>query len=252
MKFLSKMNSRDRNLLVLLAAVVIFFLCYTLIMTPSMEKANLLKGEIETVKAELLRAESLADKEGELENQAAELREELLDKYSVFFTDLNQANVLNRLDNMMYGTGFAITSYIPSEVAVSQVLVESGAYVPLDYPLLNLARNIDPERYEGVTPEQTASDGVGEDSSDKIPCLELTINYDNTAYETVYSFINAVEKMDKTVIIKSLDFAKGDEGPGLQGQMILDLYSLPGFDKSQSDSLEFTTVIPKGKPNPFN
>lgn len=260
-----KLNSRDRNLLVILAAIIIFYLCYTFIMVPSLDKADLLKGEIETTKAEITRAEDLANKEDELKKQEKELREELLEKYSVYFTDLNQANVLNRLDNMMYGTGLNITSYTPSEVSVSQVLVETGGYVPPEYPLLSVARNINPELHQEPNPEQvvsagapvaggeegSAEAGVSDGSSDSIPCLELMINYDGLAYETVFSFISALERMNKTVLVRSLDFAKS-EGPGLQGQMILDLYSLPRFDESQRDELEFAPIIPQGKPNPFN
>ena len=247
-----KLNSRDRNLLVLLAAIIIFYLCYTFIMVPSMEKADLLQGEIETVKAEIVRAAELVQQENELKLQENRLRSEILDKYSLYFTELNQANVLNRLDNMMHATGMTLSSYTPSEVTVSQVLVEKGEYVPTEYPLLSLARNIDPELYEGVNPEQVISASTpSDDSSDSIPCLQLIINYDQIAYETVYSFIDALEDMNKTIIIKNLDFAK-NEGTALQGQMVIDLYSLPRFDKSQSDELEFTPGIPQGKPNPFN
>ena len=259
-----KLNSRDRNLLVLLAAIIIFYLCYSFIMAPAMDKANLLKGEIDSTVGEITRAEDLANKEDELKKQESELREELLEKYSMYFTDLNQANILNRLDNMMYGTGLSITSYTPSEVTVAQVLIESGGYIPAEYPLLSLARTIDPDLH-GESPdqvvsagapapgelEQTSSSVVSDGSSDSIPCLELMIIYEGIAYETVYAFINSLESMNKTVLIKSLDFAKA-EGTGLQGQMILDLYSLPRFDKSQSDELEFNTIIPQGKPNPFN
>ena len=252
MKILSGMNSRDRNLLILLAAIIIFYLCYTFVMVPSLERAQVLGGEIESATAEITRAEDMAGKEEELKKQEEILRAELLEKYAEYFVELDQANILNKFDSLMTGTGFTITSYTPSEVTISQVLTETGVYTHDDYPLLNLAKSIDPELHLEEHPEQTGSDVVAsEDSQDRIPCLEVTINYDGPTYETVVAFLDAVERMDKTVVIKSLDFGKADEGAGLQGQIILNLYRLPRFDQSQTDELEFTPTAPRGKANPF-
>lgn len=250
MRWLSKLGARDRNLLVLLVVLVTFYICYTFIMNPQMEKASLLRGEIVAKKIELESAKQLEQNLNALIKEEKEIRKELKGKYSIFFTGLNQANVLHRVDSLALAAGLRINYYQTSFAVAAPVSLEQGEYIPLDYPLLGLARSIEPGLYEGIPNDQRASSTEEEGGTpDSIPGLEIMVNFDGSSYESVYQFISLTERMNKTVIVKSIDLNESEGA--VQGQLVLDFYALPRFDSSQEDVLQFSNTIPKGKANPF-
>lgn len=257
MKILSKMNNRDRNLLVLFLAIIVFYLCYTFVMAPHRAETELMRTELQSVKDELTRAEEFSGREEEMKKQEAELKEDIAEKYSVFFTDIDQSRILYRVDTLAAGSGFAITSYTPAPEVISQVTVEKGSYTPLEYPLKDLAAKINPELKGGGEEElsgQSSSGGgeaaaAGIESADMIPGTDISIGFETASYESIFSFIGGVENMNRTTVLKTVDLAEMEGG--LQGQMTFSFYSLPRFDPDQKDGLDFQPAIPQGKANPF-
>jgi len=251
MKAFNNISARDRNLLILLLAAIIFYLSYTFVLTPGIEKSGLLNGDIAATQDEIARAKELIENRNDLARQENKLRKDLVDKYAVFFTNLDQVELLHKLDTLMTGTGIKANSYMASILTVSSVELEQGGFAPLNYPMLDLAKNIEPKLYEGEPSEQLAiTAGQEGDTPDRIPCMEIIINYNTTSYDSVYNFIYSLEQLKKTVIVKSIDYTK-QEGY-LEGQLILDFYSIPQFDTTQNDGLTFVPVIPQGKANPFS
>ena len=264
MNLFSKMSARDRSLIILMLAAVIFFICYTFIMSPSMEVATILKGNLATAQAELSQAQDISGKAPELRIQERKQREELIKKYSGFFFDLNQSRLLNKIDSLMIGTGLPATAYLASPEMVSQVPVEQGIYVPQQYPLKELVMKINPNieeesqnGAEGQNPADATNQGEsapeGEpqavEASDMIPSTDVSVGFTGASYESIYNFIGAVEKMNKTVVIKSADITKDETGLG--GQIVFSFYSLPKLDPQQKDGLDYNPLTPKGKANPF-
>lgn len=260
MKLFQKMSSRDRSLLILLLAVIVFYLCYTLVMTPAMVKSEMLKADLMSTQEQLNRAHELSGKTAELKIQEKQLREDMIKKYSLFLFDLNQSRILNKVDALMIGAGLPAASYIPTPETPSQVPVEMGAYTPPGYPLKDLALRINSEP---ETEAQADTQGGGEstvqgdpagaaaavESPDMIPGTDVTVGFKAASYESIINFISSVEKMNKTVIVKSITVSKDEAG--LTGQLILSFYSLPKLDPNQKDGLDFTPAIPAGKANPF-
>ncbi len=249
MKMFSNLSGRDRNLLMVLLVAVVFYLCYSMIIAPSLESATILKEEAASIKSELDRAKDLIGREEELGKQAAGLREALADKYSVFFADLNQSRLLYKLDTLMLNAGITVSSYIPSPETAAPVPLEQGSFLPVNYPLLDLAKEIQPSLHqqEGLSAEET--NGMDEGASDMIPGADITFVFENSTYESVYAFINAVEMMNKTVRLKNIDITKDETG--ISGQLIFGFYSLPTLEEKKKDELKFDPVLPKGKANPF-
>lgn len=250
MRRLGKLGTRDRNLLVLLVVLITFYLCYTFVINPQMEKAALLRAEIHVKKAEVESAKQLMQSLGDLTKQQRQVQNELKEKYSVFFTGLNQANILHKVDALALDAGLRINYYQTSPAVAAPVSLEQGEYIPLDYPMLGLARMIEPGLYEGAPNEQRSISSEEEgDTPDSIPAVEVMINFDGSTYESAYRFIDLLERMNKTVIVKSIDFNESEGA--VQGQLVLDFYSVPRFDSSLEDVLQFFNTIPKGKVNPF-
>ena len=254
MKMFYNMSARDRSLLILVLAAVLFYLSYTFIMTPALAVADVLTAEIQTTQAELERAKALMTQGDDLEKQERLQKEDLLHKYSVFFNDLNQARLLNKMDALMTSTGLTASSYAPSPETVAQVPLEQGFYQPLQYPIMGLAAKINPE-LQSADPNEQAAPASAEApqeavaSEDMIPGADVVISFNNATYESIFGFIGSVEKMNKTVNLKSADITRSDTG--LQGQLTFSFYSIPQIDDKQKDGLDFTPALPKGKANPF-
>jgi len=246
-----KMSGRDRNLLILLLTVVVFYLCYTFVITPCMTETRMLQAELQSAKDELARAEALSGKEDEMKEQEAAMKKEIVEKYAAFLTDVKQSRLLYKVDILAVGAGLPISSYVPANAAVSHVTVETGFYVPEDYPLENLAFEINPELPKGSSDGEESGSRVSapDGSGDMLPGTDVSIGFGTTPYESVYQFIAEVEKMNKTAFLKSINLT--GSGGTVQGQLVFSFYSLPRFDPNQKDGLDFNPAIPPGKPNPF-
>lgn len=256
MKMFYNMSARDRSLLILLLAAVIFYLSYTFVMSPALEVAEVLETNIQATQAELDRAEDLMNNNKGLQNQEKMQRKELTDKYSVFLTNLNQARILNRVDTLMISVGLPASSYTPTPEVATQVLVEQGTYMAQEYPIKGLAARInidgqkDEQSQEGSAPADAAASEESVESEDMIPVTDVSVGLKDATYESVFGLIGAMEKMNKTVNLKTIDITRDEFG--LQGQLTFSFYSLPPIDEKQTDGLDFTPALPKGKANPFN
>lgn len=248
MKIFASINPRDRSLLVLIFVAIIFFLCYMFVISPNLEKANLLKPNIQAVENELINAENILGGVVELERQEENQRAQMKNKYSVFFFDLKDEDILYKMDSLILEAGLEVQSYLPSPLVISQVVIEEGTYEIQGYPLQEIADQIYPQGVQNL--EQGAGSTLAVESPDMIPCRSVSIDFSGATYEKVHAFISSVEQMRKTVLLKSITLSKEEAGVG--GQLTLDFYSIPPFDSSQKGSLEFVPVIPKGKVNPFN
>lgn len=244
-------SRRDRNLLMVLAVAIVFYLCYTFIITPALDQKAILDMELEAVTAELERAEAAIAGLPELEKQAKALNKELEQKYKVFFPELDQARILYQMDTLMINSGFDASSFIPSSAVATAVLIEQGSYLPLSYPLLDIASRINPDLAGSAAASQegTPAEATGE-SGDMIPEMNITISFNDADFESINGFLAAVEGMNKTVVLRNVSIA--EETDGLQGQLLLSLYALPRLNDAENGYLEFTPVIPQGKPSPFN
>jgi hypothetical protein len=169
------------------------------------------------------------------------------------------------VDSIAVGTGFPITDYTPSSDLISQVSVETGSYAPPDYPLKDLAAKINPEGAAGEAAREGAAAGqpaagagtsegsstpAAVESEDMIPGTDVTMGFKAASYESIYNFIDQVERMNKTVLLRKIDIK--ETSGSLDGQLAFSFYSLPPFDPGMKDGLDFNPAIPKGKANPFN
>lgn len=271
MKFFNNISRRDKSLLMLLLVVVVFYICYTFVISPSLQVATAIIEQTNSLKSELDNAKSLIGKEDELRKQEKDLRHKINEKYTVFLPKLDQAQLLYKMDSLMINAGIPVSAYTPTLESAAQVPVQIGTYDSLTYPLLDLAKTIQPSLYEqkeipaapstdaaaspsdaAVPPTDAAaqSPDAAAGGPDMVPNVDITFGFENASYESIFAFITQVEAMNKTIVLKSSDISKNDTG--LSGQLTFGFYALPTLDEKQADLLKFNPVIPKGKPNPFN
>ena len=249
MSAFSNMTKRDKNLLLLLFIVIIYYLCYTYVITPALETSSSLKIEQEQLQTDLLRAKELIGKEDELRTQSENLKQEINQKYSIYLKSLNQAQILMKMDTLMSETKFPVDGYISTETAALQVPVESGLYEDLKYPILNMAKQVNPK----IAEEKSQTEGeviVTEgELEDMLPNSEITFSFNDATYSSMYDFIKSVEALDKTMQLKSITI-EGNE-KNISGEIIFSLFGLPPVDENNMIDYPVTSVIPKGKANPF-
>jgi hypothetical protein len=251
-KFSVEINQRDKNLLFILVAVIIAFLLYNFIINPALINGTILAQERESTEYELNRVKTVIAQYPDLKKEEPVEKAKLVNKYKMFFDDLNQERILYRVDTLLINSGFNVSSYALTKTVASQIIANKPVYTSLTYPLFEIASKINPSLVELIKDDDDtgAESSVATDSMDFIPTTELTLSFNNTSYESVMAFLQSVENMDKSLIIKSVSMSKSETGVG--GSIILSLYSLPKLDDTDKDLLKFDPVIPKGKANPFN
>lgn len=245
-------NSRDKNLLVILIAIIIGFLCYTYIINPQLAITTELKMESEIVQAELQRAKTAIANLPALENEEKQLKVNLSEKYKPFFSELNQERILYRLDTLMQESGLPVVSYNPERIRVSNISVEKGQYEPLNYSLLDHASIVNPALKENNENDDSSQSTAGNDngvSTDAVPTVDILLDITGATYPSVFSFIQKVESMEKTIIIKSIELSRSEVN--LDGQVALSLYALPKLNDAEKEYLKFMPNAAFGKDIPF-
>ncbi len=248
-------NQKDKGLLTFLIAVAIVLCCYYFIIGPQLNKTVALNVQKETVVADLDRAAMIVERLPALEKEEKEMKAELVEKYRPFFYELNQERILYKLDDLMIESGFQVISYVTSDDSVSGIAIPKGTYTPPNYPLLNLASVINMESLknqeslgDGALKNNTGS-SAGESASDAVPTNDITLSFNSSSYSSLISFMEKIEKMNKTVILKNmvLNQSSGELG----GQLVLSFYSMPKLDESEKDYLKFLPGADLGRENPF-
>ncbi|MGI6751737.1 MAG: hypothetical protein ACOX4U_03855 [Anaerovoracaceae bacterium] len=251
MKMLEGLNRRDRSLLVLVVVLITLYICYSFVMEPSLEATNIIKQERAMIDSDMDRAKSLMAKKEELAVKAEIERNELIDRYSTFFFDPKQSQLLYALDNLIIDSGIRVSSYTPSPDIIGTVPIERGAFSPAEYHLKDLAKEISPDFYKKYSRgSQEGSSGGEISGSDIIPGRDITFRFEDSSYESVFGFITAVENMKKTTILKSIRME--GSGAGIGGEMVITFFSLPALDEGQDRWMKINPVIPRGKVNPFS
>jgi hypothetical protein len=243
----------------IMALAILFYISYHFVIDPALQNGELLNQQISDAEVELARSNDVVANYPALKIEEQNKKQQLIDKYKMFFYDLNQERILYKLDTLIVSTGFTVTNYTPTPVAAVLNTVPVPQYTPVTYPLLDLASKTNP----GLIPQKAASsnteptlpvetppaEGEGP-ASESIPVTDITLGFEQTNYGAAMAFLKSLENMDKSVIIKNVSISKVEAG--IDGQIILSVYALPQLDDSQKDLLKFLPVIPVGKANPFN
>ncbi len=249
MNTFTNMNKRDKNMLLLLLVVIVFYVSYTYIITPAMEASNTMKAELIQVQSDTQRAEQLAASEMELREKSVQLKQEIEDKYNIYLKSLNQAQILAKMDARMQDVNFDVDRYVPSESIAMQVPLEQGMYEALKYPLLNMAKEINKKIADEASQDAGEVMVTEGEFADMIPVAEIAISFNDATYGNMYDFIKSVEELDKTIHVKSI-VIEGN-GDKISGDVSFSLMGLPPINEEKMVDYPLTPLIPKGKANPF-
>ncbi len=252
-KMTRNMSKRDQNMLLLLAFVLIIFVIYYIVIGPQFDKGKLLAEEARSAKTEYENSVEIINKLPDIKKEELEKKNILSEKYKQFFYEVNIERILYKLDSLLSGAGLPMSSMTISKPSVGVIVTEKAEYIPLTYPLLELAAKSNDtlinENDSGVNSNEQTSDSK-EGSNDVTAYTDINLSFSSTSYESAYGFIDSIEKMDRTIIIKNIDLR--ESGNGIDGSLLLSVYSIAKPNQLDENDLEFDPVLPKGKANPFS
>jgi type IV pilus assembly protein PilO len=246
-------TQRDKQLLILLCAVVIGFLLYYFVIDPALEKGSSLKAEAQSAASELEYANNLVDNLSGLTEKESETREELSAKYASFFYSLKQERILYQLDTLMQQAGFDAQDCSFGDVVLTDNIdISEDLSNYSSYPLLDAALKLNPSLSEFVQDYISSDDEASADalSDDVIPACEVTISYEGVSYASLMKFLSGLEGLNKTLIVTQIDMETSDGL--LEGEIVVTFYALPKIDESESDDFNFVPSNATGKSDPFN
>ncbi len=245
-------NERDKNLLMILALILVAFIAYYFVISPALTSKELLKADAEAAKAEYNRVSEIVQKLPELRKEEVEQKEALSEKYRKFFYEINEERILVKLNELIAGAALPVNSVTISKPAADSIKVEQPEYTPLAYPLMELASKTNAaiaiEKATGVEKEKKSK----ELPPDAVAYSDFVIGFVGVPYESVDAFMKAVETMDRSVIVKSITIADARDAAGVSGQLVLGVYSLAKPNEAENIELQFNPAYIKGKANPFS
>ena len=250
-------SKRDRQLLSILLAFILVFLCYYFIAGPAFDNGSILKQDISIAEQNMQQYKLVVEQGPVLEREVAEKKDELTEKYAIFLYKVDEARILYQLDTLMTGTGFAVNRYQQSGKDVSKVEMPSSDYAPNLYPLLELAQQLNPSlievSVEGNNTDKPEEETVTEETVtlDNVEYMDIGIGFNNAGYDAIYRFLTSVESLERTYILSDIVIGKDTQSAGLLGQLVSRSISLPKVDEAEADDLVFQPTVPKGRPNPF-
>ncbi len=250
---LTTMNSRDKNLLIFLAAVVAVFVIYYFIISPAWAKGSELSIEAKLAENQLVNAQNAVEQLPENRIKYSEQLQEITEKYKAFFYEINQERILYKLATLITNAGIPVISYTQTRPTVETIPVFQSKYQPLTYPILEDALILNDELLTKVASQNNnkSSSNSKEASSDAAAFTQITISFSEASYESVVSFLKQVETMDRAIVVQNINLMKNVEGTTLKGEIVLNLYSLAKPDKAENNDLIFEPTLPSGKANPF-
>lgn len=258
------MSTRDRNLIILLGLAIVAFICYMYIVSPALQRGASLKADLSNLNDQITVANENIAKLPDLKRVEGEQKAKLVEKYMIFFYEINQERILNKIDSLIASSGISVTAYTPTPINVGQISVEKPSFLSLNYPLQDLAGRTNPSIVSTKDQKGSTSADVSQVDSnsnvsgstdtiptDSVPFTDITIELTNSSYPSVINFIGSLENMKKSIIIKSIELVKMDT-PGIQGQIVISLYSIPKLDDADKEYLKFLPVVAIGKVDPYN
>lgn len=249
-----KVSKRDKNLLIFLITFIIGFFCLNYVIFPALNERSNLKAQEYVANEELKNIKDVISKKSSLETQEKQMKQQLSLKYEEFFYELNQERILFKLDTLIQQSGLAVKSYSPGDKTVSSILVPKSKYTYTKYPLLNYAIVTNPSLLDSFDKGQAKINKTGSSSTtlteESIAQMQININFNNTSYASIMSFIKNLEDMNKAIVVNEIDIHKGETN--LSGRIVITIYSLPKVNENENNELIFSPSTSKGKADPFH
>jgi Tfp pilus assembly protein PilO len=255
-KDLLKISERDKKLLMILSMILAAFLCYYFVLNPAMEKGSVLQSQYAAATLENQRVKTVIGNLPALKKEEIKEKNLLSEKYKQFFYEISEDRILYKLNTTMAEAGFPVDVVSFTRASAAEISVETPDYQPLVYPLYINASKTNPS-LEVPKPQNKDEANQGQpQNQDALPndaaaYTDMTIGFTTSSYESIFGFLKKMETLDRSIIVKKIEIENSLQNTGLQGQIVLGIYSIAKPDRSESVDFKFNPILPKGKANPF-
>lgn len=247
MSSFSNISKREKNLLLLVFVLLVFYFSYTFLLQPANAERLQLEEEMTQLQNDISRANALIGKAPELEQQLEQQRKEISDKYTVYLNSIDQEEILAKLGQLAQAANLTIYSYEATEPMAISVPIEQGGYQDLSYPLLDLARGINPSLPQDQS--QQSTEELQSPSEDLLASQYITLGFENATYTSIHQFIRSVENLDKSIQVRTLQLESNSSL--LRGVISVVVFRLPSVDPDQESDYPLIAIAPRGKVHPF-
>lgn len=246
-----KITSRELSLLIALASLFLIYLLYTFLFNPLIQELQVTKDALETVRNQKIAVENNAQNIEAMLKQQDQLKENLKEKTADFLPDLSEDLIITFMASTVNGGGPALKNLTFSPLATIDLAKLQARPAPsLNYRYKELAARADGESIINETSAQGSNSSKDNNPQRTVLSKNLTVQFENTSYEQLISQLISVEKLERAIIVDSLDFSRNDEG--FSGSVSYIFY---GMDKPEliDEGLPTTPMTdPAGKGNPFS
>ncbi len=207
-----KLKPREKLMLMILGAVGIIYLSYYFLIQPQLQHIGDLSIELVTKESEVFRLRAEIASVDKLSEEIDAVNAQITEKTTGFYPEILQKRIILLLDDVFTETGMEADS-----TGFSQIDAASS----------------------------------GEDGVPVVEKMSVTFPYKGS-FEQVTDFIQALEAMDRIIIINSLQMAQAEDGT-LTGGMNVDFYAIakPEPHERDTDYSTWSYSGEYGRWNPF-
>lgn len=230
-----KLSTREKLMLVVLAAVALIVASYYFLFQPQIDKIQALKAEDANNKAMMEAMQRELESGGQLDAQVNELNAKLAEKTRQFYPEALQDKLILAFDEILARTGTTSDSYTFGPLTASQAAAPQTAETQAQSSAQSrspTANDIAAQYNQilGIADGQPAAQPVADQSAAQKP--DTQVQYMNVSlkisgtYDGVMNFIKELEASNKAIRINDLNITMSDTGMAT-GSISVDFYTLP-------------------------
>lgn len=234
-----KLTNREKILSIILVLMIIGLGMNHFVISPSIKKISNLKSELNRTINEVNILNIELSKDTKLISDYNILYENIADINENYYTRIIQENIIILIKEYLDNSNLEINriDYFDPEISFVEDIEKKEANVSTFDELINLYRNRTDDN------EETAEENV-------INTFKTSINIDFYGnYEELMSFLEFIENNKKRILISEINIQKSDGL--LNGNMLLDLYTIPPLFEELENIEQWNIFNDYGKTNPF-
>lgn len=244
-----KISKREKILLIILAALLLFTGLYEFMFTPLIDKISNLQSQVDNYETSVnneVRDRALLNS---LQENVKILNSKIISNCRDFFPDIKQYEIIVIINNMVEKSGIQcgnISFSAPNMESINKK--EDSKNEDTDYlqELIDQYKSINNKTTDKT--KETAQENISNATPSKAEKIAVNLSISGD-FASINKFIDEIKGYSKRIIIKNISLSNG-EGI-LNGSMNLEIYAIPMIIEQEDDYLDWEPSGDYGKENPF-
>ncbi|MCB2289669.1 hypothetical protein LGK97_07815 [Clostridium sp. CS001] len=265
-----KVTKREKILLIVLSVILLGFLYNKFVLTKQKEKISALQEQRDEYVKKISEIQAKIDSKDKKQAEIKVLNSKIIDKTSKLFPSIEQERIIVMLNKMLENAKLQGDVVSFSEISDDKLIFEKKNVVILDNELSKLVeqynnigsdkkaieKQIDNKETGNITKEDTTKEDTTKENTTKenkdtgiatTNKMQVTVSFKGN-YLPFLAFIKEAETFEKKIIISKINLVASEENE-ISGNILLDFYAIPKFNKEEYFPWKFD--MPSGKENPF-